>query len=169
MLELHASFSNEKAIWIGHDWGSLVVWNLGLHHQDKVKALGSLCVPFGWGGHPDSYLDHIDRTLYPKDEYPYGQWDYMYFYYENFDLACKQMAEDPYKMIRLNFAKPSEEYKGCFNAGIGAKSMTASIRKNGGWFKHYGFNGLHSIPEVPVDKDLISEEEAIIYLSLIHI
>ena len=65
------------------------------------------------------------------------------FYYENFDLACEQMSEDPHKMIKLNFTKPSEEYKGCFNAGIGAKSMTASIRANGGWFKHYGFNGLN--------------------------
>lgn len=163
MLELHLSFKKEKAIWIGHDWGSVVVWNMGLHHQDNVEALGSLCVPFGWGGHPDSYLDHIDRTLYPEDKYPYGQWDYMYFYYENFDLACKQMAEDPHKMIKLNFTKPSEEFKGCFNAGIGAKSMTASIRSNGGWFKHYGFDGLNSIPDVPVDKDLISEKEAATY------
>ena len=28
MLELHSSFNKEKAIWIGHDWGSLVVWNI---------------------------------------------------------------------------------------------------------------------------------------------
>ena len=60
MLELHSSFTKQKAVWIGHDWGSLVVWNIGLHHQDKVEALGSLCVPFGWGGHPDSLsLIHI--------------------------------------------------------------------------------------------------------------
>ena len=111
MLELHSSFTKQKAVWIGHDWGSLVVWNIGLHHQDKVEALGSLCVPFGWGGHPDSYLDHIDRTLYPKEDYPYGQWDYMYFYYENFDLACEQMAEDPYKMIKLNFLNHQKNIK----------------------------------------------------------
>jgi pimeloyl-ACP methyl ester carboxylesterase len=163
MVELHKGQQHDKAIWIGHDWGSLVVWNLGLHHSKLVKGLGSLCVPFGWGGHPDTYLSHIDRELYPENEYPYGQWDYMYYYYENFALACKQMEEDPHKMIKLNFTKPSDEFKGCFNAGIGAKSMTASIRNNGGWFKHANFNGLNSIPDVPVDSDLISESEAQIY------
>jgi len=71
-------------------------------------------------------------------------------------------------MIKLNFAKPSEEFKGCFNGGIGAKSMTASIRSNGGWFKHYGFDGLNSIPDVSVDKDLISEDEAVIYGSFLE-
>jgi pimeloyl-ACP methyl ester carboxylesterase len=163
MVELHSSQQHEKAIWIGHDWGSLVVWNLGLHHSSIVKGLGSLCVPFGWGGHPDSYLSHIDRDLYPENEYPYGQWDYMYYYYENFASACQQMEEDPHKMIKLNFTKPSDEFKGCFNAGIGAKSMTASIRNNGGWFKHANFNGLNSIPDVTVDSDLITESEAQIY------
>jgi pimeloyl-ACP methyl ester carboxylesterase len=87
----------------------------------------------------------------------------MYYYYENFASACQQMEEDPHKMIKLNFTKPSDEFKGCFNAGIGAKSMTASIRKNGGWFKHANFNGLNSIPDVTVDSDLISESEAQIY------
>ena len=163
MVELHSSQQHKKAIWIGHDWGSLVVWNLGLHHSSIVKGLGSLCVPFGWGGHPDSYLSHIDRDLYPENEYPYGQWDYMYYYYESFASACEQMEEDPHKMIKLNFTKPSDEFKGCFNAGIGAKSMTASIRNNGGWFKHANFNGLNSIPDVTVDSDLISESEAQIY------
>ena len=163
MLELHANLNCEEAIWIGHDWGSLVVWNLGLHHKEVVKGLGSLCVPFGWGGHPDSYLSYIDRELYPEDEYPYGQWDYMYFYYESFDLAISQMEADPHKFIRLNFTKPSDDFKGCFNAGIGARSITASIRKNGGWFKQDGFNGLDSIPDVQAETDLVSEEEVKVY------
>ena len=163
MVELFDSLNIKEAIWIGHDWGSPVVWNIGLHHPEIVKGIASLCVPFGWGGHPDSYLDHIDRNLYPEDEYPYGQWDYQYFYYENFDLACQQMEEDPHKMLTLNFTQPTDEFRGVFNTKGGARSMTASIIKNGGWFRHYGFKGLNTIPEVPVDEDVISPEEIKIY------
>ena len=73
------------------------------------------------------------------------------------------MEEDPHKMLTLNFTQPTDEFRGVFNTKGGARSMTASIIKNGGWFRHYGFKGLNTIPEVPVDEDVISPEEIKIY------
>src|SRR5260221_7922151 len=32
MIELLDSLGHEKAIWVGHDWGSPVVWSLASHH-----------------------------------------------------------------------------------------------------------------------------------------
>ena len=46
MLELLASLGRDKAVWIGHDWGSPVVWNMAAHHPDKTVGVASLCVPY---------------------------------------------------------------------------------------------------------------------------
>jgi pimeloyl-ACP methyl ester carboxylesterase len=35
----------ERAVWIGHDWGAVVVWNAPLLHPDRVAAVGALSVP----------------------------------------------------------------------------------------------------------------------------
>ncbi len=35
----------ERAVWIGHDWGAMVVWNMPLLHPDRVAAVAALSVP----------------------------------------------------------------------------------------------------------------------------
>ena len=35
----------ERAVWIGHDWGAIVVWNAPLLHPDRVTAVAALSVP----------------------------------------------------------------------------------------------------------------------------
>lgn len=35
-----------KAIFIGHDWGSIVAWSLSVHHTNRVAAVSSVVVPF---------------------------------------------------------------------------------------------------------------------------
>jgi pimeloyl-ACP methyl ester carboxylesterase len=35
----------ERAVWVGHDWGAIVVWNMPLLHPDRVAAVASLSVP----------------------------------------------------------------------------------------------------------------------------
>ncbi|MCR9277100.1 MAG: alpha/beta hydrolase [Pseudomonadaceae bacterium] len=36
----------KEAVVIGHDWGAPTAWACGLHHPDKVRAVGALSVPF---------------------------------------------------------------------------------------------------------------------------
>ena len=71
MIELIDSLEREKAVWIGHDWGSPVAWNVALHHADRVHAVGSLCVPTVSQDIP-SNLEHGDqpRNCIPLSEYP---------------------------------------------------------------------------------------------------
>ena len=153
MLELFDSLGREKAIWIGHDWGSPVAWNMALHHPEKVKAVCSLCVPYGFGSHPDNLADSVNREIYPEEEYPVGQWDYQLYYYENFDAAQREMDEDPFKLIKILFRKGDP-------MGQGLPAATSSTRKNKGWFSELG-----GIPDFPIDEDVISEEEAKIFAS----
>ena len=35
----------ERAAWIGHDWGAIMVWNAALLHPDRVAAVAALSVP----------------------------------------------------------------------------------------------------------------------------
>lgn len=46
MLGLLDTKGIEKAIFAGHDWGAIVVWNLATLHPDRVEAVINLSVPF---------------------------------------------------------------------------------------------------------------------------
>lgn len=148
MCELFESLGKQSAVWIGHDWGSPVAWNMALHHPEYVRAVASLCVPYGFGGHPEKLGHAINRELYPVEQYPHGQWDYQLFYYEDFELAQQQMEIDPYRMVKLLFRKGDP-------SGIGTIAGTALTRKNKGWF-----GGSAVVPDVDVDVDVVSEEDA---------
>jgi pimeloyl-ACP methyl ester carboxylesterase len=45
MLELLDALGREKAVWVGHDWGSPVVWSMASHHPDRCFGVANLCVP----------------------------------------------------------------------------------------------------------------------------
>ncbi len=151
MRELIEGIGRDKAVWVGHDWGSPVAWNMALHHPELTEAVVSLCVPYGLGGHPDCLLGTVNRSIYPVDEFPAGQWDYQYFYYENFQRAQLEMDADPYKLVKALFRQGNPE-------AAGLPAPTASVRKNNGWFESFG-----GVPDLPVDEAVISEEEAEIY------
>ena len=46
----------DKAVFVGHDWGALVVWHLALLHPERIERLAALNVPF-W---PRAPIDPID-------------------------------------------------------------------------------------------------------------
>jgi pimeloyl-ACP methyl ester carboxylesterase len=39
-------YGYDDAIFVGHDWGAIVVWNLAMLHPGRVRALANLSVPF---------------------------------------------------------------------------------------------------------------------------
>ncbi|MGD8833023.1 MAG: alpha/beta hydrolase, partial [Pseudomonadales bacterium] len=39
-------FGHESAVFVGHDWGAIVVWNLAMLHPDRVDGVVNLSVPF---------------------------------------------------------------------------------------------------------------------------
>lgn len=152
MLELIDHLRKEKAIWVGHDWGSPVAWNMASHYPDRCHGVASLCVPYAT---IELGLDHIislvDRDIYPMDEFPAGQWEYMRFYEEHFDLATQPMDANTYNFARAIFRKGSPE-------GLGRPSGTAYTRRNNGWFGE-----LSEAPDMPRDEDVIGEQELNVY------
>jgi pimeloyl-ACP methyl ester carboxylesterase len=42
MLEFLAHLGRERAVRVGHDWGSPVVWGLASHHPERCEAIANL-------------------------------------------------------------------------------------------------------------------------------
>ena len=126
MLELIDSIGRERAVWVGHDWGSPVVWNLASHYPERCAGVANLCVPYYT---IERGLDHtvtlVDRQVYPEAEYPAGQWDYMRHYEENFAEAIAPMDANVYKFLKLAYRKGNPD-------GEGKPAITATARRNRG-------------------------------------
>jgi len=157
MIQLLDSLGRDQAIWVGHDWGSPVVWNIASHHPDRCAALASLCVPYySVGLDLDNLISLVDRSIYPEDVYPAGQWEYMRFYEENFEKATADWEANILNTVKALFRKGDP-------AGYMKPSGTALTRINGGWF-----GGLSEAPDMPLDEDVISEEELGIYVEALQ-
>jgi pimeloyl-ACP methyl ester carboxylesterase len=147
MLELLDSLGHQQAIWVGHDWGSPVVWSLASHHPERCLGIANLCVPYiAQGFAPAALIPLVDRSVYPVDEFPVGQWDYQLFYEEHFAEASAAFEANARNTIKAFFRKGNP-------GGQGKPSGTASVRKRGGFF------GPGQAPDVPLDTDVLSDEE----------
>jgi pimeloyl-ACP methyl ester carboxylesterase len=147
MMELLASLGRERAVWIGHDWGSPVAWNIAAHHPEKTAGVASLCVPYIAAGFTvENMVPLVDRSVYPEAEYPVGQWDYQLFYEESFDKACKGFEANIRNVVKALFRKGNPN-------ALGKPGPTAGVRKAGGWF------GGGACPDVPRDGDVITEQD----------
>jgi pimeloyl-ACP methyl ester carboxylesterase len=149
MIELLDSVGQEKAVFVGHDWGSPVVWAIAAHHPERCHGVANLCVPYSASG---DFFSSIDRKLYPEAEFPAGQWDYQLFYVESFDTARAQWEADIDATVRLLFRKGDP-------AGAGQPALTAFVRRNGGWFP----GGV--IPDLPRDADILTEQDQAAYVA----
>lgn len=156
MLELLDAVGREKAVWVGHDWGSPVVWNLASHHPDRCHAVASLCAPYYTLERGlDQLLSLVNRELYPENEFPVGQWDYMYYYEENVAEAIAPMDANVSRFMRRLLRKGDP-------AGEGKPAFTATARRN------HSFLGGHEIPDLPPDTDVVTEETLSMYVSALE-
>ncbi|KAJ5759687.1 hypothetical protein N7520_006843 [Penicillium odoratum] len=137
MVALLADTGRKAAIWVGHDWGSIVASTVAIQHPQTVKALVNMCVPYstielGW----DQFLPLVNREIYPADEYEMGQWDYMKMYEENFEKSIDWFDSDIAGFCTAMLQKPGprpDRY---------APDRFSKVRKIG-WF-----NGLPKPPSV---------------------
>ncbi|KAL3469219.1 Alpha/Beta hydrolase protein [Aspergillus californicus] len=96
MIALLEHTERKAAIWVGHDWGAGVASSIATQHPGAVKALINICVPYrsielGWAG----FLPFVNRTVYPVDEYEFGQWDYMKAFEDDFEKHVAGFENDP--------------------------------------------------------------------------
>jgi pimeloyl-ACP methyl ester carboxylesterase len=156
MMDLLDAVGAEKAIWIGHDWGSPVVWSIAQHHPERCHGVASLCVPYiPTGFAVESVLELADRRIYPEDRFPAAQWDYQLFYRENFDAARAAFERDVGATVRALFRAGDP-------AGKGKPARTSYVRANGGWFRQ------GAAPTLPRDAAILSEEDEHRYVAALE-
>ena len=151
MRELLEHLGAEEAIWVGHDWGAPVVWALAQQAPNRCKAVASLCVPYlPEGLELDVLASLVNREMYPKEAFPYGQWEYVKFYEEAFDAVENAFAADASATVRALFRAGDPK-------AVGQPAPTAFVRKMGGWF------GGAPAPSLPRDERVLSVEAEEIY------
>jgi pimeloyl-ACP methyl ester carboxylesterase len=86
----------EKAIFVGHDWGGIVVWQLPLLHPDRVAGIIGLNTPFT----PRLPLDPIEmfRNAYGEDMY--------IVHFQQPGVADAQLGADVEKTMRFFMRLP---------------------------------------------------------------
>ncbi len=148
MIELHDALGGRPAIWVGHDWGSAVVWAMASHHAHRCRGVASLCIPyFARGLALPTLVPLVDRAMYPLDRYPVGQWDYWLFYREHFRRASQDLEADVEATISML-------YRTSTALAEEKPASTASIRTNGGWF-----GDVRRAPQLPRDEAILSQAD----------
>jgi pimeloyl-ACP methyl ester carboxylesterase len=156
MMELLCAIGAEKAIWVGHDWGSSVVWSIAQHHPQRCHGVANLCVPYIPEFAAERVLSLADRKVYPEDRFPVAQWDYQLFYRENFETARAGFESNIRATVRALFRVGDP-------AGKGKPARTSFIRANGGWF-----GAQNTAPTLPRDSAVISEEDENRYVAALE-
>lgn len=119
----------EQAIFVGHDWGGIVVWNMATHHPDRVRAVAAVNTPFMPQG-PVSFLTMIKAN--PQ------QFDYQ-LYFQEPGVAEAEFEANVRRTFTLLFrsSKPED--------GIDALGGTASVRERGGLFVDWPDDAARSV------------------------
>jgi pimeloyl-ACP methyl ester carboxylesterase len=158
MIELlEVGLRREKAVWVGHDWGSPVVWSLASHYPNHCFGIANMCVPYLPDGFaPETLIPLVNREVYPEEQFPAGQWEYMLFYRENFDKARASFEANVPATVKALFRKGNASTKG-------QPSRTALVRRDGGWF-----GGAGVAPDVPVDSDVLGDADLCAYIAALE-
>lgn len=128
MTALHDHLGGQPAIWVGHDWGSVVAAELAAHVPSRSRGLVLTSLAYQPGGHAlRTVVPLVDRTIYPADRYPDGQWDYYRYYMTHFDAAVADLDADQVASLASIFRRGDPD-------GVGKASPNAAVTRNGGRF-----------------------------------
>jgi len=92
-------YGYESAVFCGHDWGSMVVWELGRLHPDRASAICNLSVPYSQAPAPPT---EIFGQLF-EDKFFYM------LYFQEVGPAESEFSEDPRNWVRTMLYSASGE------------------------------------------------------------
>jgi epoxide hydrolase A/B len=87
----------ERAVWVGHDWGAVVVWNAPLLHPDRVAAVAALSVPA------------LPRAQVPPTQVfrrRFGENFFYILYFQEPGVADAELDGDPARTMRRMMGGP---------------------------------------------------------------
>jgi pimeloyl-ACP methyl ester carboxylesterase len=103
LLGLVDKTGHQQAVFVGHDWGALIVWDLARLHPERVKAVVGVSVPFvQWPAPPTQLMKMMftDRFFY-------------ILYFQPVGPADTELGADPYRtMATVLWAASGEGFAG---------------------------------------------------------
>jgi len=148
----------EKAIWVGHDWGTPMVWSMAQQYPNRCFGNVGIGVPYMPPGFTlDEIVRWSDRKMYPEEQFPFAQWDYWKFYQTNFEDAKAAFEANVENTVRALFRSAIPEM-------AEYPSMTATVTARGGWFGPDGAGA----PPLPRDKKVLSESHEQFYVEALE-
>jgi pimeloyl-ACP methyl ester carboxylesterase len=128
MAELHDHLGGEPGIWIGHDWGCVVVGQLVAHQPERSRGVVLTSLAYQPDGHAlRTIVPLFDRAIYPGDQYPDGRWDYYRYYTKHFETAVADLDADKAASLASIFRSGDP-------TTIGKVAPLAVVCRNGGRF-----------------------------------
>jgi pimeloyl-ACP methyl ester carboxylesterase len=92
-------YGYEKATFVGHDWGAMVVWEMGRLHPDRVSSLFNMSVPFTNAPAPPL---EIFKVIFE------GKFFYI-LYFQPLGVAEAEFEADPRHFLRTMLYSASGE------------------------------------------------------------
>lgn len=177
----------EKAIFAGHDWGGIVVWQMALRHPDRVSGVIGVNTPFM----PRSPIDPIEgmRAVFGEDMYivffqKYGEADAlldkdvarsMRFWYRKSGMTLAEFDARPASEKNLAFLKGFAADESLWPGKVLLNEeelayYTAAFRKSGftggiNWYRNFSRNWKDSeglVEKVSVPSLMISAADDIV-------
>jgi pimeloyl-ACP methyl ester carboxylesterase len=108
------ALGEDQAVFVGHDWGAIVVWNLAVLAPERVRAVAGLSVPFT--PRPPVPPTQLFRAL-AGDRFLY------LLYFQDVGPADRELDEDPRRTLRTMYTSIS---------GDAPRSSFRRIRREGG-------------------------------------
>lgn len=128
MVELHDHLGGKPAVWVGHDWGSVIAGSMVAHHPERARAAVLVSVPYFPGANAlPTLVPLVDRDIYPADRYPDGQWDYYRYYTEHLASAVADLDANKASSLASIFRRGDP-------AAMGKPTPNASVTRKGGRF-----------------------------------
>jgi pimeloyl-ACP methyl ester carboxylesterase len=100
MIGLLDAIGEERAVWVGHDWGSMVAWGLAQRHPDRSAGVVGMSVPFAPRG-PMSVTQAIKALL--------GDNFFYILYFQEPGVADANLAENVEETMRGFLAGLAED------------------------------------------------------------
>lgn len=117
MLALLDALQQNQAVFVGHDWGGVVVWSMALHYPERVRAVAGVNTPF------------LERAALNPAWIQYGtKWDYQ-IYFNEVGRAEAELSRNVRRTFTLFFrtSKPQD-------GGGDSVGLTATVTQRGGIF-----------------------------------
>lgn len=148
MLALLAHLGRDRAVWVGHDWGAVLVWALAAQRPDRCAGVCCVAVPYRvleLG--VDALVALSSRDIYPADRYPLAQWDYQAFHSEQPEASAAQLRANVANTVKAVYRPSGPEAYGK------PATFMAAMRERGGWW-----SGAPEAPDTPFESTFFKND-----------